>query len=91
MEGVLKSIRNPAQTLSDAEQAEKKFARQLLADIEAVSAQLEAVGQKYNLTNDEDLIDSLIYQELALKARYSYLLRQAREKNIRYQGNYISD
>ena len=91
MEGVLKSIQNPTETLEKVQQSQKEFAQQILADIENVTEQLEAVAQKYNLTHDSDLIDSLIYQELALKARYSYLLRQAKENNIRYEGSFLSD
>lgn len=90
MEGVLKNLLNTAQPqTSDKEQPRRH--REILEDIAAVARQLDAVQQRYDLVKDEDLIDSLIYQELSLKARHSYLLRLAREENVRYQGNFISE
>lgn len=35
------------------------------------------------MTDEPELVDALIYEELALKARYAYLLRIAKENNIR--------
>lgn len=86
-------IRSAFGANTDAAQSakEKETAAQLVAEIDAVCTQLASVNDKYNLTSDNDLIDALIYQELALRARYSYLLKLARERHIRYPGTYLSE
>lgn len=91
MEGVLKSIISLTGAQSRNPQAQSEFSAKLISDIEEVSNALNNINSKYNLTNDSDLIDSLIYQELSLRARYSYLLRLARDHNVHYQGNFISE
>jgi len=43
----------------------------------------ELIKQKdelFNQTDDKDLIDAVIYEQLSLEARYSYLLRKARRE-----------
>ncbi len=35
------------------------------------------------MTAEPELVDALIYEELAMKARYDYLIRTAKERNIR--------
>ena len=91
MEGVLKSIINSARIQTKENEADSKFSAELISDISMVSEQLKDISGKYNLTSDSDLIESLIYQELALKARYSYLMRLAKENNVHYKGNYIRE
>jgi len=34
----------------------------------------------FDLTDDQDLIEAVIYERLSLEARYSYLIRKAREE-----------
>ena len=52
----------------------------LALELAEVTELLEIVNTKLNLTEDEDLIESLIYEELSLKARYRHILKEARQK-----------
>ena len=56
--------------------------KEILRDILEVKKQLEAVESKYNLFSDADLVESLIFEERALKAKYAYLLRLAKTKGV---------
>lgn len=92
MEGAIKSITNLTGIQSKGNEAAKnKFSAQLISDISLVSEQLKDINEKYNLTSDNDLIESLIYEELSLKARYGYLLRLAKVNNVHYTGNYMTE
>lgn len=61
---------------------ENNFRRHLFDDIEYVEQRLERVRESFDMTDEPELVDALIYEELALKARYAYLLRVAKENNI---------
>lgn len=56
--------------------------QELLGDIDDVLYELSRCRKCFNLVTDSDLIDAVIYEELALTARYTYLIRQARENGI---------
>lgn len=55
----------------------------LLEDLDYVVREIERNRRYFNLTEDEDLMDALIYEYSALMARYRYLLRQARGAGVR--------
>jgi len=59
------------------------FRRQLFDDLAYVEQRLERIHESFDMTDEPELVESLIYEELALKARYAYLLRIAKENNIR--------
>ncbi len=61
---------------------ENNFRRRVFDDIEYVEQRLERVRGSFDMTAEPELVDALIYEELALKARYAYLLRVAKENNI---------
>ena len=61
---------------------ETTFRRQLFDDIAHVEQRLERIHESFDMTDEPELVESLIYEELALKARYAYLLRVAKENNI---------
>ncbi|MBQ8787679.1 MAG: DUF2508 family protein [Oscillospiraceae bacterium] len=61
---------------------ENNFRKQLFNDIEHVEQRLERVRESFDMTDEPELVDALIYEELALKARYAYLLRVAKENDI---------
>ena len=65
-----------------AEQEENEFRRQLLEDLDYVSNRLERIQESYNMTAEPELVDALIYEEKALRSRFDYLIRIAKEKNI---------
>ena len=64
------------------EQEEQEFRQQLLADLDFVSARLERIRESYDMTAEPELVDALIYEEKALRSRFDYLIRIAKEKNI---------
>ena len=55
--------------------------RDLLRDLELLRAQIERVDSNFNMTTDEDLVESYIYESNALAARYRFLLRRQRNKS----------
>lgn len=57
--------------------------RGLLRDLELLRAQIERVDSNFNMTTDEDLVESYIYESNALAARYRFLLREAKEQKSR--------
>lgn len=57
--------------------------RDLLRDLELLRAQIERVDSNFNMTTDEDLVESYIYESNALAARYRFLLREAKEQKSR--------
>jgi hypothetical protein len=43
--------------------------------------------QEFNMTDDNDIIEALIYEEKALQSRFAFLVKQARELGI--EINYV--
>ena len=81
MEGILKNIRLFAREKEDREAMEQY--RDLLRDLELLRAQIERVDSNFNMTTDEDLVESYIYESNALAARYRFLLREAKKQKAR--------
>ena len=54
----------------------------LLDEIGRVSARIRQVQQLFDLSTDDGMIDSCIYELHALHARMGYLLRRAREDGV---------
>lgn len=81
MEGILKNIRLFAREKEDREAMEQY--RDLLRDLELLRAQIERVDSNFNMTTDEDLVESYIYESNALAARYRFLLREAKKQKSR--------
>ncbi len=50
--------------------------------IREVCRQLENVRARFEMENDSDLIEACIYEMESLRARYRYLLRQAKAKEM---------
>lgn len=44
---------------------------------------LSQIRESYDMTDEPELVDALIYEELAMRARYDYLIRTAKERNIK--------
>ena len=59
----------------------------ILSEIEQLSDRIAKNEQLFNLTTDDLLIESLIYEQMSLKHRYAHLLKTAKEKGITV--NYI--
>lgn len=69
--------------LHSTDNTANNFRRQLFDDIAYVEQRLERIRESFDMTDEPELVESLIYEELALKSRYAYLLRLAKENNIR--------
>ncbi|MBE6838527.1 MAG: hypothetical protein E7507_03145 [Ruminococcus sp.] len=59
---------------------EKKKRRALSEELAKITQQIENVNRKIDLTEDEDLLDALIYEELSLKARFRQILKEAKRQ-----------
>ena len=76
MELALKMIALPQ------EKTKKQEESPLAEAIREVSRLLSCNEAWFRLETDEDLIEACIYESRALRARYRYLLRMAREQNV---------
>ncbi|MBQ2846864.1 MAG: DUF2508 family protein [Clostridia bacterium] len=54
----------------------------ILLQIRDTSQRLESAYSRFENENNEDLLDSIIYEIQSLKALYRYLIKQAKEKGI---------
>ena len=59
---------------------------ELLLAIREVCAQLDHVQARFEMECDGDLIDACIYEMEALRSRYRYLLRLAKDQGITAGG-----
>lgn len=59
------------------------FKNRLLEDLEYVTERLERIRESYDMTSEPEMVESLIYEERAMKARFDYLIRIAKERNIK--------
>lgn len=82
MEGILQAVLRPISATIVKAVPKKDDA--LIEEIESVKAQLKNAQNRFNLFTDFDMTDSCIYEMEALEARYRYLIKQAKEKNISY-------
>ncbi len=56
--------------------------RELLDELSYLSDRLEKIRQLFDLSEDDEETESLIYEEKAVLLRYSKVLREAKEKGI---------
>jgi hypothetical protein len=68
---------------------QREFKIKLLSDIHDVCHKRKNLINKYKVTSDDDLIESIIYEELALKSRYTYLTRLANAYNIKLDSGCV--
>ena len=59
---------------------------EVLTAIREVCRQLESARLRFEMESDNDLIEACIYEMEALRARYRYVLRVAREEGVRAPG-----
>lgn len=55
---------------------------EIVDEIHAVCRSLEIAFDRFRYGEDEDLVDAAIYEIEALKARYRYLIKLAKSKNV---------
>ncbi len=61
---------------------QKEYENALIENINTVKFQLESVESRYNILSDDNLIEALIFEENALKAKYDYLIGVAKSRNV---------
>lgn len=61
--------------------------QKLLNEIREVCRKIEAAYENFSYEQDDDLVEATIYEIEALKARYRYLLRLAKNQNITSEAN----
>ena len=49
-------------------------------ELAEIARQLQEQEHLFDLVDDDDLIDAIIYEQKALYARYTYLIKKAKEK-----------
>lgn len=64
-----------------AESKEDAYSGQLMEELSQIKGLLENVRRQYQDVSEDDLIEALIYEELSLRARYRFLIKEA--KNLR--------
>ena len=50
-----------------------------------IQAKMDILDSCFNLAEDEDVVEACIFERKALNARYSHLLKKAKELNIKTQ------
>jgi len=43
---------------------------------------LKSQEQEFNMTDDDDLLEALIYEQKALQSRFTFLMKQAKEAGL---------
>lgn len=81
--GSLKSLFSKKET--DYKAIENNNAQDYINAVKAAAQELENVERLFNNTADPDLIEYAIYEQRAVKVRFSYLVKKAKEKNIKCQ------
>ena len=61
------------------DRAQEMAQRQLQAELHAAAQALREAYDKFNYVSEPELVEASVYEISALKARYSYLLRQIKE------------
>lgn len=60
--------------------------KKLLNSIERAREELKVAREYFNSVSDERLIDYAIYREEAAKARYMFLLNEAKKNGLKVEG-----
>lgn len=57
--------------------------QKLLDAVKTAKQELESIQMYFDCVDDPDLIEYAIYQEYAMRLKCSYLVKQAKQKNIK--------
>jgi parvulin-like peptidyl-prolyl isomerase len=55
---------------------------QLQDELIQINERLQQQDELFDLVDDEDLIEAIIYEQKALRSRFSYLIKKAREESV---------
>lgn len=88
MEGILE-LGTVLSAIAGKDRAAEKTAKleneKLTKEIHETCLRLEQIRAEFELVSDPDLVEAIIYDELATKARYRHLLQKAKEGNVTCQ------
>ena len=51
-------------------------------ELSQVNQRLQEQEHLFDLVDDDDLIEAIIYEQKALRSRYAYLIKQAKEQSL---------
>jgi len=54
----------------------------LKCELFMVNEKMKNREREFNMTDNEDLLEALIYEQKALQSRYSFLMKKARETGL---------
>lgn len=58
---------------------------QLIYAIKGARRDYQLAERRFNEAADSDLVDQAIYDMLSAKTKYTYLMKQAKEKNLHFE------
>ena len=83
MELALKTLPKPFAMLKSRVMKEKAVEQDpLIFEMNEVRQKIQGCQNQFDASDDDDLIDSYIYELESLQARYRYLIKQAKKKNL---------
>lgn len=62
---------------------DEKEREEILSELERLSDMIKKNEAMFNLSDDDNMLEAMIYEQKALQSRYIYLLKTAKEKGIR--------
>jgi hypothetical protein len=65
-----------------SKRVENTVQEELIAELYILSEKLKSQEREFNYTDDDDLIEALIYEQKALQSRFSCLMKRARELKL---------
>ncbi|MPQ44516.1 YaaL family protein [Clostridium tarantellae] len=63
--------------------------REIIEGIENAKMEMEVARAAFDYAKDDKLIESLIYKEHDIQARYAYLLREAKKRGLKVGVEHI--
>lgn len=62
---------------------DEKERNEILSELDRLSDMIEKNEALFNLADDDNMLEAMIYEQKALQSRYIYLLKTAKEKGVR--------
>ncbi|MCL2018690.1 MAG: hypothetical protein FWG70_02930 [Oscillospiraceae bacterium] len=69
-------------TISNSKKEDNSERESLRSEIYILNERIKIQELEFNLVEDEDLIDALIYEQMALQSRFACLMKRARELKL---------
>ena len=84
MEGILQTFLKPIYATKSKNKSAAVYNDDVIEEINTVKEQLRNVQNRFDLYTDFDLTESCIYEMEALEARYRYLIKKAKNRNVNH-------